>query len=140
MFVSNPADWCVQFSGKRKRLLACFAGAAVEHGVEGAGVFLGFSELLRFCCCGCGLGGHHSALFFLHVDGGLFNVAGLEGAEVVGGLEAFVSGAAIRSVQAAACARTLHLGGGEEEVHGLGWVDPLLAAGGRDHDGVVWES
>jgi len=57
--------------------------------------------------------------------------------EVVGGLEAFVLGAAIRSVQVAACARTLHLGGGEGEVDGLGLVDPPVAAGGGVDDGSV---
>ena len=78
-----------------------------------------------------------AALFLFDVDAGFLDSGGLHGAEVVGGLEAFVPGAAIHSVQVAACARTLHLGGGEEEVHGLGLVDPLLAAGGGVDDGFV---
>lgn len=49
---------------------------------------------------------------------------------MVGGFEAFVLGAAVSSVQVAACARTLDVRGGEEEVNALGLVDPLLAGGG----------
>ena len=93
--------------------------------------------MLRSGGGGCGLSRHDAALFFLHVDGGFLDVGGLEGAEVVGGLDALVPGAAIRSVQVAACARTLHLGGGEEEVDALALVDPLLAAGGGVDDGFV---
>ena len=111
-------------------LLAGFAGAAVEHGVDGAGVFLGCGVLLGSGGGGGGLGGHDAALFF-DVDGGFLDVGGLEGAEVVGGLETLVPSAAIHSVQVAACARTLHLGGGEEEVDALALVERHLPKEGR---------
>ena len=81
------------------------------------------------------MGGHDAALALFDVYGGFLDVGGLEGAEVAGGFEAFVPSAAIHSVQVAACARTLHLGGGEEEVDALSLVDPLLAAGGGVDDG-----
>ena len=104
--------------------MAGFAGTAVHHRFDAAGVlFLGGVGFV-----GGGLGGHNSALLFFDVDGGFLDVAGLEGAEVVGGFEAFVPGAAIH------VAEGFHLGGGEEEVHGLGLVDPLLAAGGGVDD------
>ena len=74
------------------------------------------------------MGGHDAALFLFDVDGGFLDVGGLEGAEVVGGLEAFVPGAAIHVREG------LHLGGGEEEVDALALVDPLLAAGGGVDD------
>ena len=77
---------------------------------------------------GGGLGGHDAALFLFDVDGGFLDVARLEGAEVVGGFEAFVPGAAIHVGEG------LHLGGGEEEVDALALVDPLLAAGGGVDD------
>ena len=110
-------------------LLASLARPAVHHGFQGTHVlFLGGES---FWLGGCA---HEAAGFLFDVDGGFIDVGGLEGAKVVGGLEALVPGAAILSVQVAACARTLHLGGGEEEVHGLGLVDPLLAAGGGGDD------
>ena len=61
-----------------------------------------------------------AALFLFDVDGGFLDVGGLEGAEVVGGLEAFVPGAAIHVGEG------LHLGGGEEEVDALALVDPQI--------------
>ncbi len=97
----------------RFSLLAGFAGAAVEHRVDGAGVLFLGGEGFGSGGGGGGLGGHDAALFLFDVDGGFLDVARLEGAEIVGGFEAFVPGAAIPSVQVAACARTLHLGGGE---------------------------
>ena len=51
-------------------LLAGFAGAAVKHSVDGAGVFLGSGVLLGFGGGGGGLGGHDAALFLFDVDGG----------------------------------------------------------------------
>ncbi len=74
------------------------------------------------------MGGHDAALFLFDVDGGFLDVGGLEGAEVVGGLEALVPGTAIHVGEG------LHLGGGEEEVDALALVDPLLAAGGGVDD------
>ena len=108
--------------------LAGFAGAAVEHGVDGAGVLFFGGGGSGSGGGGCGLGGHDSALFLFDVDGGFLDVGGLEGAEVVGGLEALVPGAAIH------VAEGLHLRGGEEEVDALALVDPLLAAGGGVDD------
>ena len=78
---------------------------------------------------GGGLGGHDAALFLFDVDGGFLDVGGLEGAEVVGGLEAFVARRARYMWR-----EGLHVGGGEEEVHALALVDPLLAAGGGVDD------
>lgn len=63
-------------AGKLFRSLTSFARAAVQHGVEGAGIFLGFGVLFG----GGGAGSHGAADFFLHADGGFFDVAGLEGA------------------------------------------------------------
>ena len=56
----NPTDF----------LLAGLTGSAVEHGVDGAGVFLGGGVLFGFGGCCCGLGGHDAALFLFDVDGG----------------------------------------------------------------------
>ena len=72
--------------------------------------------------------GHDTALFLFDVDGGLLDVVRLEGAEVIGRLEALVPGTAIHVGEG------LHVRGGQEEVHGLGLVDPLLAAGGGIDD------
>lgn len=52
----------------------------------------------------------------------------MEGAEVVGGLEALLPGAAIH------VGEILHVGLGEEEVHALALVDPLLTARGGVDD------
>ncbi len=57
-------------------LLTSLARAAVQHRIEGAGVFLGFGVLFG----GGGGGSHGAADFFLHADGCFFDVAGLEGA------------------------------------------------------------
>ena len=72
--------------------------------------------------------GHDAALFLFDVDGGFLDVVRLEGAEIVGGLESLVPGTAIH------VGERLHVRGGQEEVHGLGLVDPLLAAGGGIDD------
>ena len=90
------------------RLLAGLASPAVEHGVDGAGHFFLGGVGFGTGGGGGGLGGHDAALFLFDVDGGFLDVAGLEGAEVVGGFEAFVPGAAIHVRQG------LHVGGGEE--------------------------
>ena len=50
--------------------LTSLAGAAVEHRVDTAGVFLGCGVLLGFGGGGGGLGGHDAALFLFDVDGG----------------------------------------------------------------------
>ena len=58
----------------------------------------------------------------------LLDVVRLESAEVVGGLEALVPCTTIHVGEG------LHVRGGQEEVHGLGLVDPLLAPGGGIND------
>jgi len=63
--------------------------------------------------------------------GGLFDVAALSCAEVVGGLEAGVPGVAVHVTEG------LEVGLGEEEVDALALVDPLLTAGGGVDDGFV---
>lgn len=77
------------------------------------------------------MGGHDSALVFFDFDGGFLDVGSLEGAEVVGGFEAFVPGAAIH------VAEDFEVRGGEEEVDRLRLVDPLLATRGGVHDVLV---
>ena len=121
--------------------MTSLALSPVHHGVEGAGhFFLGgeacaakaLKARLAFCggCgevgggCGCGLGGHDAALVLLDGDGGFLDVGGLEGAEVVGGLEAFVPGAAIH------VAEGLEIRGGEED-HFFPGVESF---GGCGHD------
>lgn len=74
-------------------LLTSFAFFAVAHGFDGAGGLFGG---------GVGLGGGSGS----GGDGALFDVAGLEGSEVVGGLEAGGPGSAIHVAQG------LHFGGG----------------------------
>ncbi len=103
--------------------MASLARPAVHHGVDAAGVFLGVAVFPSRRG-----GGHDAALLLFHVDGGFLDVGGLEGAEVVGGLEAFVPGAAVHVGEG------LHVRGGEEEGHALALVDPLLAAGGGVDD------
>lgn len=96
-------------------LLTGFAFFAVHHGFDAAGLLLFRGELL----------------FIGFGDGGFFDVAGLAGSQVVGGFEAGVPGVAVHVAQG------LHVGFGEEEVHALGLVDPLLASGGGVDDGFV---
>ena len=74
------------------------------------------------------MGGHDAALFLFDVEGGFLDVGCLEGAEIVGGFEAFVPGTAIH------VGEDFEVGLGEEEVDRLGLVDPLLAAGGGIDD------
>ncbi len=122
-------------------LLASLALSPVHHGIKGADhFFLGSEFAFRGGGGevggggGGGLGGHDAALVFLHGDGGFLDVGGLEGAEVVGGFESFVPGAAIH------VAEHLEVRGGEEEVDRLRLVDPLLAAGGGIDDVLVFDA
>ena len=96
-------------------LLTSFALSTIHHRFDAAGLDL-FGGVLLFI----GLG-----------DGGLFDVACLSRAQVVGGFETGVPGVAIH------VAEGLHVGFGEEEVHALALVDPLLASCRGVDDGFV---
>ena len=96
--------------------LADLALSAGHHGVDGADHFFLGGELSFGGCCGGGGGGlegHVAALDFLDVDGGFLGVGGVEGAEVVGGLEALVPCTAVN------VAEGLEVRGGEEEIDRL---------------------
>ena len=51
-------------------LLAGLAGAAIQHGVDGAGVFFFGGGSFGSGGGGGGLGGHDAAMFLFDVDGG----------------------------------------------------------------------
>lgn len=101
-------------------LLTGLALSPVHHGVEGADhFFLGGELAFRGGGGevggggGGGLGGHDAALLLLDVEGGFLDVGCLEGAEVVGGLEALVPCTAVH------VAEGLEVRGGEEEIDRL---------------------
>jgi len=90
-----------------------------------------FAVFVGFDAAGLGLLGGEGLFVGGLGDGGLFDVAPLPGAEVVGRLETGVPGVAIH------VAEGLHVGRGEEEVDALALVDPLLAARSGVDDGFV---
>ena len=88
---------------------------AVAHGLDGA------SQLLLGGVFGLGPC-NNSTEFFFHIRGWAFNTGGAKGAQVVGGLQPGMPGAAIHVTG------DLHIRLAGEEVDRLGLVDPLLAA------------
>ena len=83
---------------------------------------------------GFGLAGHGAADFFDDADSRFLDVAGLEGAQVIRGFEAFAPGAAVHVAEDA------EVGVFEEEVDALALIDPFLAAGGGIDDGFVTDT
>ena len=87
---------------------------------------------IHHCLDATGLHLLRGELFFVSFrDGGLLDVAGLASSQVIGGFEAGVPGVAIH------VAEVLHVGRGEEEVHTLALIDPLLTSCRRIDDGFV---